>query len=74
MRIKVRSKLGDYLYERGIKKNWFAKQIGSDNTQVTRWCQNDNNGMAVSTPSVGYLLRMTRVLGCEVTDIYEEVR
>lgn len=71
MKIKVRSKMGEYLNERGIKKNWLCEQIHCEKSQMTKWCKNDN-GEAVSTPSVGYLLRIKKVLNCKIEDLYEE--
>jgi DNA-binding Xre family transcriptional regulator len=72
MKIKVRSKLGEYLDQRGIMKKWLADQVGADEAQVNRWCKN-KDGVAVSTPSVGYLLRIKRTLGCKLEEIYEEI-
>lgn len=73
MKIRVRSNFGEYLKSRGIKKVWLAEQIGADNSQLNRWCKNDNKGEAFSTPSVGYVLRIKKVLGCQLEDIYEEI-
>lgn len=58
---------------RGIKKIWLAEQIGADSSQLNRWCKNDSNGEAFSTPSVGYVLRIKKTLGCRLEDIYEEI-
>ncbi|MGD6876794.1 helix-turn-helix domain-containing protein [Bacillus infantis] len=71
-RIKVRSKLGDYLKARGLPKNWLAEQLVCDKSQVNRWC-NNKNGEAIGTPSVAYLLMILKILGCRLEDIYEEI-
>ncbi len=73
MKIRVRSVLGEYLSDRGIKKVWLADKIGADSSQLNRWCKNDGKGEALSTPSVGYVLRIKKVLGCQLEDIYEEI-
>ena len=73
LKIKVASKLDDYLKSRGIMKKWLAEQIECDVSQISKWCKNDKNGIATSTPSVGYLLRMKKVLDCELNEIFEEI-
>jgi DNA-binding Xre family transcriptional regulator len=71
MKIKVRSKLDDYLKERGIKKKWLSEQIQCERSQLTNWCKNNEHG-AISTPSVGYLLRLQKILDCKTEDLFEE--
>ncbi len=73
MKIKVTSKLDAYLKQRGIMKKWLADQIGCDVSQISKWCKNDKNGIATSTPFVGYLLRMQKVLCCELNELFEEI-
>lgn len=72
MKIKVKSKLGDYLSERGIQKKWVAEQIGASQSQLTRWCKN-KNGIATSIPSIAYLIRLIKLLDCKIEELYEEV-
>lgn len=74
MKIKIRSKLDDYLKERGIQKKWLADKVGADYSLLTRWCKNDKEGIAASTPSTGYLLRITTVLNCTIHDLFEEIK
>jgi DNA-binding Xre family transcriptional regulator len=72
MKIKVRSKLDSYLKQKGIKKTWLSEQIECEKSQLSKWCKNDKDGFATITPSVGYLLRIQRVLHCKTEDIFEE--
>lgn len=72
MKIKVRSKLGEYLQRHGIKKTWVCEQIQCEKSQLTKWSKNDENGYAVLTPSVGYLLRLQKVLKCRTEELFEE--
>ncbi|MFS1518519.1 helix-turn-helix domain-containing protein [Bacillus sp. SCS-151] len=74
MKIKVRSKFDEFLDKRGIKKAWLCDQVGCDRSQLSRWCQNDNNGVAISTPSVGYILKINKVLNCNLEDLYELIK
>jgi DNA-binding Xre family transcriptional regulator len=71
MKIRVRSKMDEYLNKRGIKKVWLSEQIKCGTSQISRWCKNGENGEAISTPSVGYLLLLQKVLECEIEDLYE---
>ncbi len=73
MKYRARSKLGDYLEERGITKTWLADKINADRSQVSKWCTNDVNGVALATPQVPYLIMVLEVLDCKLTDIYEIV-
>lgn len=70
MKIKVHSKLGNYLDKRGIKRSWLAEQLGATKTQVTNWCKNVDE-LAFSTPSVGFLLKIEKVLNCSINDLWE---
>jgi DNA-binding Xre family transcriptional regulator len=72
MKIKVRSKLDSYLKDKGIKKTWLCEQIQCEKSQLSKWCKNDENGIASITPSVGYLLRLQKVLKCKTEDLFEE--
>ncbi|MGJ9383254.1 helix-turn-helix transcriptional regulator [Salipaludibacillus sp. CF4.18] len=72
MKAKSKSKINEYLDSRGTSKAWLAERIGASRAQVNNWSKNEN-GVVVSQPSVGYVLKMIRVLGCELDDIYEEV-
>lgn len=70
VKINVVSKIEAYLDSRGTTKSWFARQIGATPAQVNNWCKNEN-GSAVSQPSVGYVLKMLNVLDCKVDDLWE---
>lgn len=73
MKIKVRSKLGDLLKERGIMQKWVSDKVGATQAQINKWCQNNEDGQALSTPNVIYLLRLQKVLDINIEDMYEEV-
>jgi hypothetical protein len=72
MKVSVKSNLGAIIDSQGRKKPWVAKQVGATHSQVVNWCRNVN-GQAHSTPNVGYLLRLEKVLGVETKDMFEEV-
>jgi DNA-binding XRE family transcriptional regulator len=71
MKVKVRSKLHNYLESRGTSKSWLGEQIGASRSQVQNWSKNDNEGVAIIQPSIGYVLKMKDVLDCSVDDLYE---
>jgi transposase-like protein len=73
LKAKVRSKLGELLDKRMVNKAELARQIGVVPKQLYGWCQNDVDGTATSTPSVVYLLRLQRLLGVNIEEMYEEV-
>lgn len=71
LKIKVKSKIDSYLQIRGTSKAWLARKIGATPAQINNWCKNDEEGNAVSQPSVGYVLRMLKVLNCDIHDLWE---
>ncbi|WP_217226955.1 helix-turn-helix transcriptional regulator [Desertibacillus haloalkaliphilus] len=73
MKIKVRSKLGELLDERMVNKSELARSINATPKQLYAWCSNKEDGQAKSTPSVGYLLRLKKVLGVDIEDMFEEI-
>lgn len=73
MKIKVKSKLGDYLKERGIKQSFVADKIGITRGQFNNWCKNNNDGYANALPSLPYIIRMIKLLKCDIDDIFEEI-
>ena len=72
MKLNVYSKLGEYLDNRGIKQSWLADQIGASRTQVSNWCKNVD-GIAFSTPSVGFLILIEKVLDKPMNELWELV-
>lgn len=73
MKVKVRSKFDEYLKERGISQTFVANKVKATNAMVNKWCKNDEKGVAVSTPSIGYVLRIEKLLDCRIGDLYEEI-
>lgn len=71
MKVKVHSKIDEYLSSRGTTKAWLARQIKARPPQLNDWCKNDENGYAISQPSVGYVLRMIKALDCSIHDLWE---
>ncbi|TYR75595.1 hypothetical protein FZC79_10535 [Rossellomorea vietnamensis] len=72
MKSKVRSRLGEIIEAKGLKMKWVAEQIEATQSQVTNWCKNEK-GYANSTPNVVYILKLQRVLGVSVEEMFEEV-
>ncbi|WP_169801150.1 helix-turn-helix domain-containing protein [Halalkalibacter krulwichiae] len=65
--------MGIYLKSKGISKTWLAEQIEAERSQVSNWCKNID-GVAKSTPSVGYLIRIMNVLNVhDIAELFEEV-
>jgi hypothetical protein len=69
----VYSRLGEYLESNGINKSWVARQIGATKAQMYNWCKNDEEGRALSTPSVLYVLRLEKTLDKPISELFEEV-
>lgn len=74
MKVKVKSNLGEIIESRGLKLKWVADQIKATQAQLTNWCKNDEEtGYAKSTPNVVYILKLQRLLGINVEEMFEEV-
>ncbi|WP_025910631.1 helix-turn-helix transcriptional regulator [Priestia flexa] len=73
MKTAVRSNLGDIIKSKGLVQKWVAEQIGATPAQINKWSTN-KDGLAVSTPHVLYILRLEKVLGVKVSEMYEEVK
>jgi putative transcriptional regulator len=71
LKVKVKSKLGEYLKEKGIKKTQMSKLLNVHHSQLHRWCENDKNGFIKAMPSVGVAILISQILGCDVRDIFE---
>lgn len=71
MKSKVKSNLGEIIESKGLKLKWVADQVGATQSQLTNWCKNEN-GYAKSTPSVVYILRLQKLLGVKIEEMYEE--
>ena len=70
LKVKVHSKIDSYLESRGTTKAWVADRIGATRAQMNNWCKNEN-GYAISQPSVGYVLKMIKVLDCSIDELWE---
>ena len=71
VKVKVRSNINTYLNSRGTTKTWLADQMGLKRAQIQNWSTNNENGEAKVQPSIGYVLKMAKVLNCEIEDLYE---
>ena len=71
LKVKVRSNINDYLNSRGTTKTWVAEQMGLKRAQIQNWSKNEDTGEAKMQPSIGYVLKMAKVLNCKVEDLYE---
>lgn len=72
LKVKVRCKIGELLKNEGRSQTWLADKISEGLSEPVRpqlvndWC----NGRG--TPSVGYLLRIQRVTGWSLEQMFEE--
>ena len=73
MKVKVRSNINNYLNQRGTTKTWVAEQMGLKRAQIQNWSKNEATGEAKMQPSIGYVLKMAKVLNCKVEDLYEMI-
>ena len=71
LKVKVRSKIDEYLESRGTAKSWLARKIKATPAQMNNWSKNDDNECAISQPSVGYVMRMLKELDCDINDLWE---
>lgn len=70
--MKIKSNLGKIIENKGFRMKWVANQIGATPSQLSNWCKNDEDGYAKSTPSVLYILRLQKLLGIGVEEMFEE--
>lgn len=61
----LKSRINEVLNERGLKQVWVAKQMGINQTVLSRWANNRGK------PSVDRLFKLAKVIGCKVDDLYE---
>lgn len=79
MKVRVKSKLEKFLENKEreenirIPKSWLARKVGADPSQLHRWSRNDEDGFALSVPNVGYALMLSKILNCNVEDLFEVV-
>ncbi len=70
---KIKTNLGEIIESKGLRYNWVAEKIGCTKSQITNWSSNDAHGHAKSTPNVKYVLRLEKLLGVSVSEMFEEV-
>lgn len=66
MKIKVRCLVGEMLKAEGRSQTWLADKIGAHVPLVNDWCTGKTN------PSIGYILRIQRVTGWRLEDMFKE--
>lgn len=69
LKIKVHCKIGELLKEEGRSQQWLADKIGAKRQQVNNWCSNKG-----SMPSIGYILKMQKVTGWSLEQMFEEIK
>ncbi|QDP92507.1 helix-turn-helix domain-containing protein [Bacillus velezensis] len=71
LKYKIKTNLEPYLKERGIQKVWLAEKTGVTKQQISRWSKNDESGFCKYTPSLSYALVISKVLDCDIKEIFE---
>jgi plasmid maintenance system antidote protein VapI len=66
VKVKVRCLLGEKLKSEGRSQTWLAEQIGTHPPMVNDWVKGK------ATPSIGYILRICKVTGWKVEELFEE--
>ena len=58
------------LVEKQGTNKWLAKQLGKDQTTISKWCTNS------SQPVLGTLMQIAKILDVELTDLvrFEEFK
>jgi DNA-binding XRE family transcriptional regulator len=64
--VKLKCNIGHKLKEEGRSQAWLAKQIDVNPRMVSDWCNNRY------TPHVGYVLKISRVTGWKLEEMFEE--
>ncbi|WP_373892766.1 helix-turn-helix transcriptional regulator [Virgibacillus sp. CBA3643] len=62
--MKLKSRIGIVIEEKGYKKKWVAQQIGVSQNVLSRWI-ND-----VSMPSIVSCFKLAELLECKVDDLF----
>jgi putative transcriptional regulator len=72
--MKLKSKLNDVIKHKGYQKQWLAEKVGVSKTQFAHWCTNDNEtGFIKAVPSVLNAIILSKILGCNVEELFELV-
>lgn len=66
VKIQVRCNIGLLLRKEGRSQTWLAEQIGATAPMVNDWCKGKTN------PSIGYILRIQRITGWGLEDMFKE--
>lgn len=64
--MQMKSKIGDLLDERGLKRTYIAKKLGVTKEMVSRYCA------GTSYPRLDKAFELAKILGVKVDDMYEE--
>lgn len=71
MKAKIRSNLGTVLDSKGLKNKWVAEKIEATESQIANWSKNQKDGQVKSTPHVGYVLKLEKLLDVRVGEMFE---
>lgn len=66
MKIKIRCLIGELLKAEGRSQTWLAEKIGATSPMVNDWCNGRKN------PSIGYIMRIQKVTGWTLDQMFEE--
>jgi putative transcriptional regulator len=65
MYMKLESKIGELINERGLKRKWIAEKVGVTPKQISNWVT------GYSYPTVEKAFKLANLLGVKVDDLYE---
>lgn len=66
LKLSIRCNIGSLLKSEGRTQTWLSKQINVPSRMVSDWCNNRY------VPHVGYILRIIKVTGWKIEDMFEE--
>jgi DNA-binding XRE family transcriptional regulator len=66
LNFSIRCNIGALLKAEGRSQTWLAKQIKVPSRMVSDWCNNRYS------PHIGYILRIIKVTGWKLEDMFEE--
>lgn len=66
LNFSIRCNIGTLLKNEGRTQAWLAKQIDVPARMISDWCNNRY------TPHIGYIMRIKKVTGWELEQMFEE--
>ena len=68
--MKLYSKVDEAIKRKGYLKSFVAKEIGVSNTTMSLWSK-PKGGEAKTAPNVFVVLKLAKLLDCNVEDLFE---